>query len=90
MLESIRSLVVPTDFSPLSDMARESAANPARQDGATIDLVHAIRLPLFHSPYDIHVPQSIWAELARNGRDRMYESQLWLEEAGIEEVSVPP
>lgn len=88
MLESIHSLVVPTDFSPLSDAALESAANLARPDGATIYLVHAVRLPLFHTPYDVNVPQSVWAELARNARERMYESQLQLEEAGIEEVSV--
>ena len=88
MLESIRTIIVPTDFSPLCEPALRSAADLARREGAAIHLLHAVRLPLFHTPYDVNVPRSVWEELGRNARERMYESQLWLEEAGVEEVGL--
>ena len=88
VLESIRKIIVPTDFSPLCEPALRTAADLALREGASIHLVHAVRLPIFHTPYDINVPQAVWDDLGRNARERMYESQLWLEEAGVEEVDL--
>lgn len=88
MLEAIRKIVVPTDFSELSEAALRTAAAFARKDDASIHLLHSIRLPFLHTSYDINVPHAVWEGLRKGAHERMYESQLWLEEAGISEVEV--
>lgn len=88
MLESIRKIIVPTDFSDQSEVALRTAAVLAQRNDASVHLLHAIRLPLFHTSHDVNVPQTIWEGLRKAARERMYESQYLLEEAGVSEVEL--
>lgn len=88
MLESIRKIIVPTDFSELSNAALHSAARLARQDDASVHLLHSIRLPFLHTNYDVNVPEAVWEGIRKGTRESMYESQLLLEEAGVSEVDL--
>jgi nucleotide-binding universal stress UspA family protein len=88
MLESIRKMIVPTDFSSCSQAALETAARLAEKDDATIHLLHSIRLPLVHTTYDVNVPESVWEKIRKGTRERMYDSQLFLEEAGVSQVEL--
>jgi nucleotide-binding universal stress UspA family protein len=49
MLNPIKHIIVPTDFSEVSDIAERSAVALAARDGAAIHLLHVIRLPFFHT-----------------------------------------
>ncbi|MBW2422438.1 MAG: universal stress protein [Deltaproteobacteria bacterium] len=71
MLESIRNIIVPTDFSELSEAAVRSAARLARGHDATIHLLHVVRLPFVHTTYDMNVPQSVWDGLRDEVRVQM-------------------
>lgn len=88
MLESIRKILVPTDFSELADDALRVAVELARKDDASIHLLHSIRLPFLHTSYDVNVPQAVWEGLRKGTRERMRESQTELEAAGIREVGI--
>ena len=85
-LEAIRTILVPTDFSAASQAALETAVALARRDDAAIHLLHSIRLPVLHTNYDINVPRAVWEGLRKGTRERMQESERWLEEAGVSEV----
>jgi nucleotide-binding universal stress UspA family protein len=86
MLECIRKILVPTDFSELSKDALRTAAEFARRDDASVHLLHSIRLPFLHTSYDVNVPEAVWEGLRKGTRERMAESQIWLEKNGISEV----
>lgn len=88
MLDSIRRIVVPTDFSELSEAALRAAAMLAERDDASIYLLHSIRLPFLHADYDINVPEAVWEGIRKGTRERMYDSQLILEEAGVSEIDL--
>jgi len=88
MLDPIRKIIVPTDFSELSEVALRTAAEFAVQDDASIHLLHSIRLPFLHTNYDINVPEAVWEGIRKGTRERMYDSQLLLEEAGVSEVGL--
>lgn len=88
MLEEIRKIVVPTDFSDLSKAALRTAAALAQKDKASVHLLHSIILPVLHTSYDINVPKSIWENLRKGANERIAESQRWLEEAGVSEVEL--
>ena len=88
MLEAIRKIVVPTDFSDLSEAALRTAAALAQKDKASVHLLHSILLPFLHTSYDINVPQAVWEKLRKGANERMAESQRWLKEAGVSEVEL--
>ncbi len=86
MLEQIRTIITPTDFSELSEAAVRTSAALARRDDATIHLLHSIRLPFFHTNYDANVPQAIWEGIRKGTRERMAETQRSLELAGLSKI----
>lgn len=88
MLESIRTILVATDFSELSEAAVRSAASLALKDKAAVHLLHVIRLPFVHTTYDINVPDAIWEGIRIGTRERMAESKRLLEEAGVPDVNL--
>jgi nucleotide-binding universal stress UspA family protein len=47
----LRSILVPTDFSPHADLAFEAARDLARRAGARIELLHAFHVPPEAMPY---------------------------------------
>ena len=71
MLETIRRIIVPTDFSDLSDIAMRSAVALGRRDSASIHLLHVIRLPFLHTNYDVNVPEAIWEGIRKGTQERM-------------------
>lgn len=85
-MESIRRIIVPTDFSPLSQVALESALLFARKESASIHLLHVIRLPFFHTTYDENVPEAVWEGLRATAQEEMDAACRRLEEAGVGEV----
>ncbi len=86
MLNPIKNIIVPTDFSEVSDIAERSAVALAAKDGAAIHLLHVIRLPFFHTTYDLNVPEAIWEGLRRDADQRMEEARLKLEKYGATDV----
>lgn len=88
MLESIRKIIVPTEFSELSETALRSAAKLASDEDASIHLLHSIRLPFLHTNYDVNVPEAVWEGIRKGTRERMSESKKLLEEAGVSEVGI--
>ena len=86
MLETIRRIIVPTDFSDLSDIAMRSAVALGRRDSASIHLLHVIRLPFLHTNYDVNVPEAIWEGIRKGTQERMDAARKQLLEAGVAEV----
>ena len=86
MLSSIRKIIVPTDFSALSDIAARSAAWLATPDAASIHLLHVIRLPVLHTTYDVNIPESVWQDLRRATHERMDQTRRELGELGVTDV----
>jgi nucleotide-binding universal stress UspA family protein len=86
-METIRSIVVATDFSPLSEAASARAVTLAELDGASIHLVHALSLPLLVSPYDVAMPPHVWEDL-RSAAERQIEQQRQqIEAKGVKNVT---
>lgn len=83
----IQSIVVPTDFSECARAALARAVSLARLDGASIHLVHALRLPLLASPYDVAVPASVWQGMGDGARERVEALAKDLEADGISSVT---
>jgi len=86
MFDPIKNIIVPTDFSEISDIAERSAVALAARDGAAIHLLHVIRLPFFHTTYDLNVPEAIWEGLRRDADQQMEEVRLKLERLGATDV----
>lgn len=82
----IKTIIVPTDFSDASEAALRSAAALARHDGASVHLLHVIRLPFLHTTYDVNVPEAIWKGLRKGTEERLGEASRQLEELGVREV----
>jgi nucleotide-binding universal stress UspA family protein len=86
VLESIENIIVPTDFSQLSEIAVQSAARLARGQQATLHLLHVTRLPLLHTTYDVNIPQSVWDGLRNEIQEQMDETCERLAAAGVSRV----
>ncbi len=86
VLSSIRKIIVPTDFSTLSDVAARSAAWLARPDAASIHLLHVIRLPVLHTTYDENIPESVWEKLRQATHERMDRICRELRDSGVTDV----
>ncbi len=87
-MEFIRRIIVPTDFSDLSQAALRTAAKLAREDDASIHLLNSIRFPLRRTGSGLNIPDAIWQTLRRATQEKMYESQLLLEELGVSEIEL--
>jgi len=74
-MDSIRSIVVPTDFSPLARAAIARAALLARLDGARIHLVHAVGIPMIVSPYETSLPSAVWEGIHGAAREKLEEER---------------
>ena len=85
-LSSIRKIIVPTDFSDLSDVAARSAAWLAMPDGASIHLLHVIRLPVLHTTYDENIPESVWEKLRQATHQQMDRISRALRDVGVTDV----
>jgi len=88
MLDSIRRIMVPTDFSELSGAALRTAAKLAAQDDASIQLFHSLVPPSLYDDSNLNLPESVWEEIRKGTRERMYDSQLMFEEAGVSEIDL--
>ncbi len=86
MLETIRRIILPTDFSDLSEIAMRSAIAFGRRDSASIHLLHVIRLPFLHTNYDVNVPEAIWEGIRKGTQARMKIARRELEAAGVANV----
>ncbi len=86
MLNSIRKIIVPTDFSDLSGIAARTAAWLAMPEAASVHLLHVIRLPLLHTTYDVNVPEAIWQGLRKAMHERLAETKQELEGLGVTDV----
>jgi nucleotide-binding universal stress UspA family protein len=84
---AIRSIVVPTDFSALSEAAAARAATLARLDGAAIHLVHAVSLPLVVTPYDVAIPARIWDEVRSAAKEQLEQRRKQIESLGVQTVT---
>ena len=71
MPDPIRNILVPTDFSELSRLAVETAANFAEPDQAKVHLLHVIRLPIVHTTYDVNIPERVWEGLRGEATDQL-------------------
>lgn len=88
MLESIKRIVVPTDFSAASDAVIDSAAALARESDASITIAHAVQLPILHTPRDINVPAGVWGHLRETAKGEAEPVREKLREAGIATVDL--
>ena len=86
-MERIRSIVVATDFSPLSEAAAARAVALARLDAAAIHLVHAVALPRVATPYDVPIPQSVWGGVRRAALEKLEAARKAVERRGASMVS---
>jgi nucleotide-binding universal stress UspA family protein len=86
-MEAIRSIVVPSDFSALSEAAAARAVTIARLDGAAIHLVHAVSLPMIVTPYDVTIPASVWDEIRSAAREKLEQCRKQVESMGVQTVT---
>lgn len=88
MLESIRRIVVPTDFTTASDVAVQSAGDIAREWLASVTLTHAVQLPVLHTPRDINVPPRVWTHLRERADADVQPLRDRLIDVGVERVDL--
>ena len=87
-MDRIRNIVVPTDFSLLSQAAAARAVTLAHLDEASIHLVHAVRLPLIAAPYEVSVAAAVWEGVRRAAQEKLEEARKAIEEKGVSTVTV--
>jgi nucleotide-binding universal stress UspA family protein len=86
-METIRSIVVATDFSPLSEAAAARAVTLAKLDGAAVHLVHALSLPLLVSPYDVAMPPNVWEDLRAAAERQIEQQRAQIEGEGVKQAT---
>jgi nucleotide-binding universal stress UspA family protein len=86
-MDKFRSIVVPTDFSPLADAAAARAAGLARLDGAELHLVHSVTVPLMIDPYAYSVPADLWKGVRRAGEEKLEQTRKTVEARGGQVVT---
>ena len=86
-MDPIRSIIVPSDFSPLSEAAAARAAMLARVDGASVHVIHAVGMPLFVNPYEYAMPADLWENLRRAAQERLEQTRKAIEAQGISNVT---
>lgn len=69
MLDEIRTILVPTDFSPTSEGALQAGVNLARRYGASLMLLHVYQVPIYSFPDGAYVsPANLAVELSDAGQ----------------------
>ncbi|MCP4036062.1 MAG: universal stress protein [bacterium] len=86
-MDRIVSIVVPTDFSPLSEAAVERAVDLARLNGASIHLVHAVRFPMIATPYEVSVPAAVFEGVRKAAESQMDDARKTIVDKGISTVT---
>jgi nucleotide-binding universal stress UspA family protein len=86
-MDLFRSIVVPTDFSPLSEAAVARAMTFARLNGASVHLVHAQVFPFVAGSRGAHFPPAMLEKLRVASREKMKETQTAIERRGIQRVT---
>jgi nucleotide-binding universal stress UspA family protein len=86
-MDPLRSIIVPSDFSPLSEAAAARAAMLARVDGASVHVVHAVGMPLFVNPYEYAVPADLWENLRKAAQERLEQTRKAIEATGVSNVT---
>lgn len=86
-MHRIRSIIVPTDFFELSQAATARAITLARLDGASIHLVHALKLPLVTIPYEAPVPAAVLESIRKAAHKKLEEARRAIEGKGVSTVS---
>ena len=87
-MDKIRSIVVATDFSALSDAAVARATSLARLDGAAVHLVHALTFPLIVTySYEVSLPPSLWDDLRAAARAKLEQIRKAIEANGVANVT---
>ena len=87
-MDRIRSIVVPTDFSRLSEAAAARAVWFAQLDGAAVHLVHAVRFPLIVTPYEVSVPAAMREGIQAAAQERLEDTRKAIERAAGPECTV--
>jgi nucleotide-binding universal stress UspA family protein len=86
-MDRIQSIIVPTDFSMLSQAAAARAVTLAHLDEASIHLVHAVRFPLIAAPYAVSVAAAVWEGIRRAAQEKLEEARKAIEEMGVSTVT---
>lgn len=86
-MDRIRSIVVPTDFSPFSESAAARAVMLATLEGSAIHLVHATRLPLVATSYEGLIPTMVWQDVRRAAEEKLEAFRKELEAKGVADVT---
>ena len=86
-MNPIRSIVVPTDFSEQSQAAVARAVSLALLDGASLHLVHAMRIPLVASPYEISLPATFWEGIDAATKLQLDTARNAIEAKGVRTVT---
>lgn len=86
-MDRISSIVVPTDFSPLSAAAIERAIDLARLNGASIHLIHALRSPVVATSYEVALPVSVLESVREGAEAQLARSREEIEAKGISNVT---
>ncbi len=87
-MHRIRSIIVPTDFFELSQAATARAITLARLDGASIHLVHALKLPLVTIPYEVPVPAALLEGIRKAADEKLDEARRAIEGKGVSPVTM--
>lgn len=81
---TIKTILVPIDFSSHSRKAMETAVEFAKAFGADLHLVHAYSLPVgVVGPYDYQIPASILAEMRSSAARRVDEEVKKVSRMGV-------
>jgi nucleotide-binding universal stress UspA family protein len=84
MVDLFRSIVVPTDFSPLAEAAAVRAATFARLNGASVHFVHAPSYRLIINPQEFTVPEAVWEGFRRAALEKLEVARKEAERRGVQ------
>lgn len=82
-MTSIRTIVVPTDFSDVTDHVLGQAIALCALDGGSIHLVHSVRLPALSGVPAAGFPSGVWEAIHSSARFQMEELQKKVEARGV-------
>lgn len=85
-MSRVKRILMPTDFSPASDIALQYALELAAREGASIRLVHVIDDARFSSAYGEGLPlgpPGLWEHLVEETRKRLGQAGSKCAEAGV-------
>ena len=83
----IRNIVVPVDFSELSQAAIDRAVTLSQLDGASVHLVHAVRTSPMGNPVELPIPAALWDSVREASRQKVAEAREAIEGKGPSSVT---